>query len=100
PGVYVMAGNKGGQTNGNGRYVIKNVPAGKVSLKTMYYSSYPTVTRELELSRDTTANFVLAEQIFNINEVVVTGTRTEKRLAEAPVLTTVIGERDIEKAGS
>ena len=100
PGVYVTAGSKGGQTNGDGHYVIKNVPAGKVTLKTMYYSSYPTATREIELTGDTTVDFILAEQIFNINEVVVTGTRTEKRLAEAPVLTTVIGEREIEKAGS
>lgn len=84
PGVYVTAGSKGGQTNGDGHYVIKNVPAGKVTLKTMYYSSYPTATREIELTGDTTVDFILAEQIFNINEVVVTGTRTEKRLAEAP----------------
>lgn len=33
-------------------------------------------------------------------EVVVTGTRTQKRLSESPVLTTVIGERDIQKGGS
>ena len=68
PGVYVTAGSKGGQTNGDGHYVIKNVPAGKVTLKTMYYSSYPTATREIELTGDTTVDFILAEQIFNINE--------------------------------
>lgn len=34
-GVYVTAGSKGGQTNGDGHYVIKNVPAGKVTLKTI-----------------------------------------------------------------
>jgi outer membrane receptor for ferrienterochelin and colicins len=35
-----------------------------------------------------------------LDEVVVTGTRTEKRLSETPVLTTVIREREIREAGS
>lgn len=34
-----------------------------------------------------------------LEEVVVTGTRTEKRLSEVPVLTTVISEKDIRKSG-
>ena len=36
----------------------------------------------------------------SINAVVITGTRTEKRLSEVPVLTTLITEREVEKAGS
>ena len=36
----------------------------------------------------------------NLNAVVVTGTRTEKRLSEAPVMTTLITAREAEKAGS
>lgn len=40
----------------------------------------------------------LAEK--DVEEVVVTGTRSEKRLAESPVLTTVVGEREIRRSGS
>lgn len=36
----------------------------------------------------------------SINAVVITGTRTEKRLSEVPVLTTLITEREVEKSGS
>ncbi|CDN31297.1 TonB-dependent receptor [Mucinivorans hirudinis] len=36
----------------------------------------------------------------NLQEVVVTGTRTAKRLSEAPVLTTVVRARDMVKAGT
>lgn len=35
-----------------------------------------------------------------LNQIVVTGTRTQKRLSEAPILTTVIGHREIQKAGA
>ncbi|MDR1743584.1 MAG: TonB-dependent receptor plug domain-containing protein, partial [Dysgonamonadaceae bacterium] len=42
---------------------------------------------------------LLAQQL-NLDEVVVTGTRTLKRLSETPVLTTLIRERDIREAGS
>lgn len=42
----------------------------------------------------------VTEKILDVDEVVVTGTRTEKRLSETPVLTTVIGERAIQKAGA
>jgi len=40
------------------------------------------------------------ERQLNLDEVVVTGTRTLKRLSETPVLTTLIRERDIREAGS
>ena len=36
----------------------------------------------------------------SINAVVITGTRTEKRLSEVPVLTTLITEREVEKSFS
>jgi outer membrane receptor for ferrienterochelin and colicins len=42
-------------------------------------------------------NFALAESFFNINEVVVTGTRTYKTLKEAPVITRVISAREIQQ---
>ena len=35
-----------------------------------------------------------------LNALVVTGTRTEKRLSEAPVLTTLVSRREVEKAGA
>lgn len=43
---------------------------------------------------------LMAESSLMVDEVVVTGTRTQKRLSETPVLTTVIREREIQKAGA
>ena len=42
----------------------------------------------------------LPDSTLSLNAVVVTGTRTEKRLSEAPVLTTVGTQREVEKAGA
>lgn len=99
-GVYVTTGKQGAQTNGEGIFVIKGVPSGRVRLSTMYYSSYSTVSKDIILSGDTSLVFSIAERAFAIDEVVVTGTRTEKRLSEVPVLTTVIREREMQKSGS
>lgn len=99
-GVYITTGKQGSQTDGKGNFTIKDVPSGEVKLSTMYYSSYQMVSQSIALSRDTTITFSIKEKVIAIDEVVVTGTRTEKRLSESPVLTTVIPERDIKKAGS
>lgn len=40
------------------------------------------------------------DSTLKLDAVVVTGTRTEKRLSEAPVLTTVVTRREVEKAGA
>ncbi|MCE5345711.1 MAG: TonB-dependent receptor [Bacteroidales bacterium] len=44
--------------------------------------------------------YFMEQELINLNQVVVTGTRTEKRLANTPVQTIVISNNDIQKAGS
>lgn len=99
-GVYITTGKHGAQTDYNGNYAIKGVPGQEVTLNTMYYSSYPTVSKTIRLTADATVDFTLREKDQHLDVVVVTGTRTEKRLSEAPVLTTVVGDREIQKAGA
>lgn len=45
-------------------------------------------------------NLTIIEKLSELGEVVITGTRTEKRLSETPVFTTLIREKDVRKAGS
>lgn len=99
-GVYLITGKQGAQTDNKGKFVIKDVPMGEIKLSTMFYSSYSTASKELFLNRDTSFTFLITENVRLIDEVVITGTRTEKRLSEVPVLTTIIRDRDIQKAGS
>ena len=98
-GVFMSRGNEGEQTNAKGEYVLKKVPAGKVKLGTMYYNFYSQEFKEIDLQKDTVINFYITNE-FVVDEVVVTGTRTEKRLSDTPILTTVINERSIRTAAS
>ncbi len=99
-GVYITTGKRGAQTNMQGEFKITNVPAGVVKLSSMYFSSYPTVSHDFVLQKDTTVTFLLEEDLLKLDDIVVTGTRTEKRLSNTPVLTTVIKEGEIRKSGA
>jgi len=99
-GVYVTTPTQGGQTNSDGNYTIKNVKQGNIVLKTMYFESYYIETNEFELTSDTVINFKLKDKSLYADEVVVTGTRTPKRLSETPVLTTVINSIDIKQSAA
>ena len=99
-GVYITNGDKGAQTDRFGRYVLKGITAGEHQLKTMYYSAYPMVVKDIVVKGNMTVNFVLKEDALHMDEVVVTGTRTERRLSQTPVQTLLIKDREIKKAGS
>ena len=98
-GVFISIGNDGAQTNSKGEYIITNVPAGELRLGTMFYNFYTQQFKDINLQKDTVVNFNITNQ-FSVDEVVVTGTRTEKRLSNTPVLTTVINEQAIRTAAS
>ena len=98
-GVFISIGNKGVQTNSKGKYIITNVPAGSVKLGTMFYNFYTQEFKNINLQKDTVVNFNITSQL-SVDEVVVTGTRTEKRLSNTPILTTVINERSMRTSAS
>lgn len=99
-GVYVTTGKQGAKTDNKGYFIIKNVPQGNVVLNTMYYSSYITGNKSILLEKDTSVVFMISENLRHLEEIVVTGTRTEKRLSDTPILTTVIKSEEIQKAGA
>jgi len=99
-GVYVTTGKQGSQTDNKGYFIINNVPQGNIILKTVYYSSYNMITKSILLSNDTSVVFIMPENPHHLEEIVVTGTRTEKRLSDTPILTTVIKSKEIQKSGA
>lgn len=99
-GVYVTNGKVGAQSDRDGHFMLRVSERGQMKLSTMYYSLYNSEAKLINLQRDTTINFVLKEDALNMDEVVITGTRTPKRLSETPVQTTVIKDREIRMAGS
>lgn len=80
----------------NGNYKLSIPHNNPVSVKVSYLG-YVDQNAEL-LANDTEKVFYLSEDNINLNEVVVTGTRTPRLLKEVPILTRVISSTDIEKS--
>ncbi len=82
-------------TDFDGKASIKTEGLVKLAISRIGYKSYIDT---LKLSAE---NIIyLSEDILNLEQIVVTGTRTPKRLANVPVQTSVIQRREITKAGS
>jgi len=58
---------------------------------------FPLKSFETNLLKDTVTP--LNKEV-NLNEIVITGTRTERRLSSVPILTTVIRNKEIRKSGA
>lgn len=89
----------GSATDINGKFIIKNIKAGNYKIIASY-SGYLSEEKQVEINSDIEIEFNLEETNYDINTVVVTGTRTEKSLKDVPILTNVIGKSQIESTGA
>ncbi len=90
----------GGATNQKGEFEFQ-APEGNY---TLLVSSliFDDVEKAISIKENSVNRFDgirLVESMTGLNEVVVTGTRTEKRLEDVPVLTKVVSEHEIAQAG-
>ncbi len=91
----------GAMTNGKGEFSFE-APAGEyimIVYSIIAHSQEFQVTIKPDME-NYFPDLKIIERARDLSEVVITGTRTEKRLSESPVLTTVIRDREIRKAGS
>jgi outer membrane receptor for ferrienterochelin and colicins len=80
----------GAMTDNNGSYTLSRIIPGTYVLR-ISLLGYETVEKNVTIRKgNNTADFFLSETNINLNEVVVTGTRSEKTLKNVPVLTQVI----------
>jgi len=80
-----------------GRFVIKNIP---VDHHTFIISSIGYKTAEFNMKDSAQNNdilFVLKAEQMNMNEVVVTGTRTAKRITDSPVIVNLINKKGLDQ---
>ncbi|MEM1407211.1 MAG: TonB-dependent receptor [Bacteroidota bacterium] len=84
----------GGITDVSGAYRIENVPVGEVTLQVASVG-YRTFTQILNIQANTnsTVDVVLTEDLLNLEEVVVSGTRYELDRKKAPVVVNVLSSR-------
>lgn len=90
--VYFPDLHVGAATDLNGHYAIKGLPAAKLLIK-VSMMGYAVITETVDLSADTTRDFVLSESVTEMTEVVVTGTSKATELKRDPVPTTLVGRR-------
>jgi len=75
----------------NGNFIIKDVPVGERKLKITSVGFVPiTKTVTVTANKNETIDFILKEDVLNLNEVVVSGTRYGQNRKESAVIVSVL----------
>lgn len=82
-----------------GRYIIRNVPAGTYSLRATVIGYLPSVVASVKVAAHDTVrlNFSLSQTAIDVPEVVVTASRKAQSFLETPASISVLGEQRIQQ---
>ncbi len=89
--------NFGTTTNHKGRFTLENIPFGSYQIIASYIG-YADLMREFTFSENQTEvelDFDLTEQTMQLENIVVTGTKTFKRQTNSPVIVNVVNSQTI-----
>lgn len=84
-------------TNNKGEFVLEKVPDGTYTLRASY-SGYEVASIQVNSNKDDIL-FSLKSSPINLNQVVVSGTGTHRKLKDSPVPVEVMTSADIKKSG-
>ncbi|TYB69510.1 TonB-dependent receptor [Bizionia saleffrena] len=97
--AYLEGTNKGSTTNENGAFSLTGIPSGTYTLVASFVG-YRTERKHIKITtNDVTITFDLIEKN-DLDEVVVTGTRTEKRKTDSPVIVNLINSKTLEQVSA
>jgi len=97
--IVIQGTTLGTVTDKNGFYYIDKIKPGTYTLRVSLLG-YETHQVSIAIQKgNNNSDFILAESNINLEEVVVTGTRSEKTLKNVPVLTQVINARKMLELG-
>lgn len=103
PGASVILdpGSSGTSTDSNGRFEFTGIKEGFYEL-TVSFVGYESVIRQISISssRNLRITIELPPAVIQADEIVVTGTKTERRLEEVPVRLELVGPRVFAEAPS
>ncbi len=86
-------------TDKNGYYKISKIKPGTYTLRASFVGFETQEKSVAILNNDSRLNFSMTESNIDLNEVVVTGTKSEKTLKNVPVLTQVINAQKMLQLG-
>lgn len=96
--IQVMGTNVGVISDSAGGYMLNEVPAGEQNITISVVGYQPINQKVTVIAGETTnADFTLKEDKFNLNEVVITGTRTSKRRTDSPVIVNLINSKQLDQ---
>ncbi|TYC09146.1 TonB-dependent receptor [Bizionia gelidisalsuginis] len=97
--AYLEGTNKGSTTNENGAFSLTGIPSGTYTLVASFVG-YRTERKHIKITtNDVTITFDLIKKN-DLDEVVVTGTRTEKRKTDSPVIVNLINSKTLEQVSA
>ncbi len=95
--IALRATNFGTTTNIKGKFSLQNIPFGQYEI-TGSYLGYAEMVKEVTLDAvhpTIELDFDLTEQAFQVEDIVVTGTKTFKRQTNSPVIVNVVNSQTI-----
>lgn len=87
---------QGGTTNAKGEFIIKGLPDGKQTLQVSHLNYEPQRYSTSKSVNDVVIR--MTESHNNLNQVVVTGTGTHRRMVDSPIPVNVLTAKDIKEA--
>ncbi len=88
----------GTETNADGEYTIEALPYGTYIVVASYVG-YTDATKKVTINASTKnieINFSLIKSLSNLDEVVITGTKTPKRKTDSPVIVNVLNSKTLD----
>ena len=96
--IQVVGTHLGTSADAEGNFTIRGVPTGKQKIEVRLIG-YRPFTKKVSITQDQTTRteVVLQEDNYNLDEIVVTGTRTAKRLTDSPVIVNLINSEELDQ---
>jgi iron complex outermembrane recepter protein len=94
--VYIPELKTGAFADGNGVYIINNLPKATVIVQVSFLG-YKSIVEKLDLAANESKNFVLEQAITEMNEIVVTGTLRATEITRNPVPMVTLGKKDLQQ---
>lgn len=94
--VFVKGTTRGTSSRSDGTFEVKNIPEGKQVVVAQYVGYKPQeINISIAAGKDHPIHFELEEDMFNLEQVVVTGTRTPHFVKNVPIRTEVVTSQSL-----